>query len=82
MAGEAVVGDVAEAGAGEGLASALVLEGRTGEPIGDRRGDWAGVHGGMTRIGMVPRPMARMRMAAGQDIWTIGTTIRLPTGRT
>jgi hypothetical protein len=78
--GAAAGGDVVEAGAGEVLASVLALEGRTGEPIGDRLGDWAGAHGGTTRIGTARQPMVRMPMAAGQDIWTIGTTIRHPIG--
>jgi hypothetical protein len=86
VAGAGVVagGDVVEAGAGEVLASglALVLDRRTGEPTGDRRGDWAGIRGGTTRIGMARQPMVRMPMAAGQDIWTTGTTIRHRIGLT
>ena len=82
MAGVVAGGDVVGAGVGEVSASGLDLEGRTGEPIGDRRGDWAGVRGGTTRIGMARQPMVRMRMAAGQDIWIIGTTIRHPIGLT
>jgi hypothetical protein len=88
VAGAGVVagGDVVEAGAGEvlasGLALVLVLDRRTGEPTGDRHGDWAGVRGGTTRIGMARQPMVRMPMAAGQDIWTTGTTIRHRIGLT